>query len=338
MSCCASCSDLQKSKVFLDKDFKTAISMRDGYQVYHGSEIGLRDNRSYKLFRSAEEILSIFKKLKNIPVTIDHVDPSKPIESDRIVGRVKSSKIIDSNGDSDSQVAVENILDLDEEAMTAIKDGKKELSLGYMCETRDHDTYDLEQFNIKPHHLAIVQAGRCGDICSITDQQKRRERPMRLDAFVDGLEEIITEFRDGAEKEEKKKPAFLAKDDDDEEEEMTKDEAEEKKEKKMAKKMDSSFDRRLIDAEVKRSLKIIDKASNFLPSSYPFADKANDEIMIDSIRAVHPDMRLNRNEIEIAFKMLSDKQSKHTTFGDSYMEPVKGGVMDLAGQSILGDM
>ena len=40
--------------------------------------------------------------------------------------------------------------------------GKKELSLGYDARLIPSDKYDFEQRDIVPHHLAVVEAGRCG--------------------------------------------------------------------------------------------------------------------------------------------------------------------------------
>jgi hypothetical protein len=36
----------------------------------------------------------------------------------------------------------------------------------------EHDLYDFEQVNIKPHHLAIVENGRCGNVCKFKDERK----------------------------------------------------------------------------------------------------------------------------------------------------------------------
>ena len=327
---CSCHSAFKTTRVFVDKDFKTAISMRDGFQVYHGSEIGLQD-RSYKIFRSSDAIIKVFKDLKNLPVTIDHVDPEKPIDESRIVGKIKSSKIVDSKGDDDSQIAVENILDLTDDALQAIEDGRKELSLGYLCKTRDHKNYDLEQYDIKPHHLAIVKSGRCGDICSVLDSQVKGEE-MRLDSFIDGLDNIVRRFKDS---EEEEKAEVV---EDEEEEEVVEDEEEEEKPKKEAAKTDAAFTKKMVDAEVKKTLSIIDKASSFLPSSYVFSESSNNKIMLDAIRTVHPDIKLSRHELETAFKMLDSSSSKHKSFGDSYMNKKdNSGVMSLFGQSITGE-
>ena len=326
MSCC---TDLHTARVFLDKDFKTCISMRDGFQVYHGSEIGMKD-QEYKIYRAPAEILKVFKNLKNIPVTIDHVDPMKPINDEKIVGHVKTAKIVDAEDDDlASVVAVENVLDLSDEALDAIKNGKKELSLGYLCKTRKHDKYDLEQYDIKPHHLAIVSQGRCGDICSIIDF-KPREKKMKLDEFVDSLQSLLTAYTDAKDDEKEMKDDEEEMEDEEEEKSESKpfeakeDEEKEDEEKSEAKK-DAAFIQKMVDAEVKRTVRIVEKATQFLPKSYAFTDATNETIMMDAIRTVHPDISLERNEIETAFKMLASTDSKHKNFGEKYFDQASQG-------------
>ena len=67
-------------------------------------------------------------------MTVDHVDPMKPINDDKIVGHIKSAKIVDAE-DDDLASVIAVACDLSDEALDAIKDGKKELSLGYLCKT-----------------------------------------------------------------------------------------------------------------------------------------------------------------------------------------------------------
>ena len=55
--------------------------------------------------------------------------------------------------------------------MVKLDGGKNQLSLGYFAETKDHDLYDFEQVNIVPHHLAIVEKGRCGTVCKFNDER-----------------------------------------------------------------------------------------------------------------------------------------------------------------------
>ena len=58
--------------------------------------------------------------------------------------------------------------------------------------------------------------------------------------------------------------------------------------------------------------------------------------MIDAIRTVHPDISLERNEIETAFKMLASTDSKHSNFGENYFNQASQGgkLLQLADKQI----
>ena len=74
----------------------------------------------------------------------------------------------------------------DSETIKAIKDGKKEISNGYTSNmdfaagvTPDGENFDVMQTNIKGNHIAIVEKGRCGPSCRVTDsKQTPRKKPM----------------------------------------------------------------------------------------------------------------------------------------------------------------
>ena len=176
---CKSCDcaerALNQSAIFLDKDLKSCISLRDGYQEYYGFEIGLDSkdsDKEFKIYRSSKTIRDCYKDLIGLPVTIDHVNPLKPVPKNKIVGKIKASTLVKLDEKATkTKVAVKNVLDLSDKALKAVKDGKKQLSLGYVCDTGEHKKFDLEQLNIEPHHLAIVDAGRCGDSCSFLDKK-----------------------------------------------------------------------------------------------------------------------------------------------------------------------
>ncbi len=48
---------------------------------------------------------------------------------------------------------------------------KKQLSLGYSADIVPHSEYDFEQIDINPHHLAVVENGRCGPLCCFLDRK-----------------------------------------------------------------------------------------------------------------------------------------------------------------------
>lgn len=162
-------------KITFDEKNKTVISVRDGFQEYAGIELGLQPyDKTFKVYRSPETIRNIIKDLKGIPITDGHVE-LEDIPQDKIKGYIDGSelvKYVDQN--TDSTVAIKNNVKL-EDNMVQLLDSKNQLSLGYFAETLDDDTYDFEQVNIIPHHLAIVENGRCGNLCKFRDERNEMD-------------------------------------------------------------------------------------------------------------------------------------------------------------------
>ncbi|MFY4744069.1 hypothetical protein ACOTVX_11355, partial [Aliarcobacter butzleri] len=53
---------------------------------------------------------------------------------------------------------------------------------------------DFEQLNIKPHHLGIVEVGRCGDVCEFKDG--KGVKPMDLKELLTKLKEFLANISD----------------------------------------------------------------------------------------------------------------------------------------------
>jgi hypothetical protein len=160
---------------------KTAISVRDGVLEYLGAELNLEPfDKVFRIYRSPATIANAAMKMTGIPVTNEHVDlNSLPSISD---GQVISSEMIDVVEDGIATVAIKNKLKLSETFVIIAKENR-ELSLGYYADLVPHDIYDFEQKDIIPHHLAIVPAGRCGDMCSFIDR-----KPSELDQMIKFLD------------------------------------------------------------------------------------------------------------------------------------------------------
>ncbi len=179
--CQASMKDQKKMifsdsiKVTFDENGKSLISVRDGVQEYAGIELGLEPyDKTFRIYRSPETIRAIVSKLANIPVTDGHVE-LVDIPKDKVRGYIKDSKLVKYvNKNIDSTVAIKNNVTLKENTVQLL-DSKNQLSLGYFAETKEHDLYDFEQVHIIPHHLAIVENGRCGSVCKFRDERKEMD-------------------------------------------------------------------------------------------------------------------------------------------------------------------
>ena len=160
-----------KDKATLDKE-KKLISFRDGVQEYLGVEIGQKpEDAIFLVYRSPETIKAASDLMQGIAVTDEHVDIVLEIKKEKIAGEVLSSEIIDYKKVNDyASCAVSNSVLLNELGNDIVKSGRLELSLGYDADLVESKHYDFEQKNIIPHHLAIVEAGRCGGFCSFKDE------------------------------------------------------------------------------------------------------------------------------------------------------------------------
>jgi len=177
-----------KDSVTIFKDgSKKVISVRDGFQEYLGVEIGMNPpDKTFKVYRDAKTIRSIISKLDKIPVTNGHVE-LEDIPEDKIVGYIDGAKLVKYiNNDYDSTVAIKNEIQA-KDNLVELTNGNNELSLGYFADTVEHNVYDLEQVDIVPHHLAVVEAGRCGTICKFTDERKDMKNKKQ---FVDAENQI----------------------------------------------------------------------------------------------------------------------------------------------------
>ncbi len=341
-----------KDKILFDGETKTAISVRDGSLEYMGQEIGLEPfDKIFRVYRSPATISNIAFKMSDLAVTDDHVDIDS--EPTNIIGSIKDAEMVDlfdnSNG---ATLGIKNkILVKDENFLSQLSDGNRELSLGYLADLvkTERDGYDLEQRNIQPHHLAVVDAGRCGDACAFLDKQKRgkemvntnkntrffdEEGAMSIKEMVEliqRLPEILSEL-DGdqlaqvmpvlkqvatpIDKDEKEADQEAGEAEGDleraEEKEMGDEEdPEEADEKKEMMTKDSAEFKDAMQKAIADHASTIEHARAFLPTGYNFSDssKTTKQIKIDTLKTEYPDKDFLDSEIDVAFKMLRKEQS-----------------------------
>ncbi|MGE4267166.1 MAG: DUF2213 domain-containing protein [Deferribacterales bacterium] len=167
------------------------VSVRDGKQMYHSSELGIADNRMMSIYRSPYEIACLYDMLDGLPITNNHIEIDGEVPEELKAGKINTTELIDIDDKAnDATIALQHSVIIDNaDLMQAIKDGKKELSLGYTAKViKGHDAYDFEYVNIIPHHLAVVDAGRCGAVCSFLDNKTDMES-----ANMAGDKETVTD-------------------------------------------------------------------------------------------------------------------------------------------------
>lgn len=157
-----------------------AKAVRTGIQLYLGAEVGRPEMPVVRVYRSEDEVRSAdsLRSFSHAPVTVDH--PANPVTADNwrdlAVGEVSTSATWDGN-----RISLPLILK-DADAISAVVNGKRELSAGYSCDliftpgtTPDGQTYDAQQKNIRANHVAIVDRGRAGKECRIGDEAIQHE-------------------------------------------------------------------------------------------------------------------------------------------------------------------
>ena len=149
---------------------KTAISVRDGVLEYMGSEIGMEpEDKVFTVYRSPATIGNVCMTMTGIPLTDEHVslDGVPPDTGSSVI----ESRMIDiKDGMDGAKIGVQNKL-MVSDAMIETLNRKRQLSLGYSADLVPHSRYDFEQLNIEPHHLAVVENGRCGPLCCFLDKR-----------------------------------------------------------------------------------------------------------------------------------------------------------------------
>jgi len=339
-----------KHIITLDAQHKTVVSIRDGFQEYMGIELGLQPfDKTFKIYREQEDIRQLADKLVNLPITDEHIEPDGLVDKSMIRGFIDTSEAVEHRDvDTDTHVIVKNGIKLNDNMIQLVNNGKKELSLGYKAKLVPHDLYDFKQVEIVPHHLAIVQNGRCGDICKFTDGANMKDSFLDADGTVslERVMELATQLPEVISKMDIKALGKLvpilekvmesagmnAPEPIVEEEEVIvepelTDMEMEAKEKEVATKAVEEFKDStcFIDAQIKfadERVVCIEKAKSFLDDAYIFDRKTNAEIMGDSLKAEKPKETFVDSEVAVAFKMLDSKKTvdDYKDFGDKATE------------------
>lgn len=170
-----------------DAATRTVISARDGFQEYYGQELGIEPfDKMFKVYRSAATLKAVAPLLVDLPVTDDHVPMDEA--ATRVISKITTSKIIDAQYQNDATVCLKNTVDNTDKLEKLLQSNVNELSLAYSAKIRQHDKYDLEQYDLEPHHLAVVEKGRCGDLCRFVD---KKGKPMDVKTFLTDAEGAI---------------------------------------------------------------------------------------------------------------------------------------------------
>lgn len=325
--------------VAFDVEQKTAVSVRDGVLEYLGHELGLEPpDKTFRIYRSPAQIARAAEKMAGLPLTDGHVEVGPKVK--RSIGSVVSAEVIDFTDGEGAALAIQNRLEVKAESLPLL-DKKRELSLGYEARLEPAIEYDFKQVDIVPHHLALVETGRCGSGCRFLDKSVKKESSeMDMAKMIEAVgkftdeqkKEFLAKITDAptaaqvvellgkfkAEEIEEVKEQIQKLIDPAEDKDEDKDEDDKERVKDSKKVKDSAaLEARFADAvakataeQVASTLAIIDRARQFLPADYKFADKTGAQVMRDAIATQHPDARFDDAELGVAFKLLRQPEAR----------------------------
>ncbi|WMT90145.1 DUF2213 domain-containing protein [Pelagibacterium sp. H642] len=174
---------------------RTGIQLYAGYEVDPNNEHGLRDKATVRVYRPEEEVFhkDALHSYAHRPVTLDH--PNEAVTADNW----KQYAIGQTGGDvaRDGEFVRVPLVLMDKDAISAVENGKRELSMGYATQLRfedgvtpDGEPYDVVQTALRMNHLAVVTAARGGSHLKIGDKDTKGTRSMTdklRTVLVDGL-------------------------------------------------------------------------------------------------------------------------------------------------------
>ncbi|MEA3330615.1 MAG: DUF2213 domain-containing protein [Campylobacterota bacterium] len=154
------------------------VVSRSGCQTYLGMEISndLEPMKTYNVYRPKDEVLHKDSLATFINSTVTDEHPQTFVTTDNVKELQKGSSAgyETLNKDGIDYVKAKLVV-TDKDLIDKIQSGKVGISAGYSHQlikekgTFDGQEYDFKQTNIRINHIAIVQRGRCGNECKITD-------------------------------------------------------------------------------------------------------------------------------------------------------------------------
>lgn len=153
---------------------RTGIYDYAGAEVDPNNEHGLRDKAIVKVYRPGDQVFdrASLASFVGKPITDNH--PSTPVTRDNwrdhargtIMGAVR-----------DGEYVAFDLMLTDGATIDAVEGGKRELSNGYATDLKfepgtapDGTAYDAVQTSITGNHIALVDKGRAGSECRISDR------------------------------------------------------------------------------------------------------------------------------------------------------------------------
>lgn len=152
---------------------RTGIYDYTGFEVDPENRHGLRDKAVVKVYRPGDQVFdqSSLASFVGKPITDNH--PSAPVTADNWRDHARGTVM---GAIRDGEYVAFDLMLTDKRAIAAVEAGKRELSNGYATDLKiepgtapDGTAYDAVQTSIVGNHIALVDRGRAGPDCRISD-------------------------------------------------------------------------------------------------------------------------------------------------------------------------
>lgn len=173
---------------------------RTGEMIYGPDEVPVRPN-SDGIVRITRDEAEVFRpeflaSLNGKPVVDDH--PNEDVCPDNWRQYAVGHGMNPRRGTGmQADLLVMDIMITDKAAIEAVRQGKRQISLGYEADYEETGPGEGRQLNLIGNHIALVDAGRCGPRCAIGDKRtttgdctmttKTRDKKSWLDRIRDAL-------------------------------------------------------------------------------------------------------------------------------------------------------
>jgi hypothetical protein len=156
---------------------------RCGWQIYGPKEIPLHlypdfappPDGVFRVKRDEDEVFAeeTIASANGKPVVDEH--PPDIVTPDTHAGVPGVMFDVRRGAGAEEDLMIADLIIYNKDLIAAIQDGKRELSCGYDVDYEELAPGKLAQKNIRINHVALVDSGRCGPRCSISDHSQTAE-------------------------------------------------------------------------------------------------------------------------------------------------------------------
>lgn len=154
---------------------------RTGEQLYAAAELGLPDSGVVRVMRTEDEVFApqAIASFEGKPFCDGH--PPQDVDAANAPSCVKGAVTRVRRGEGEaSDCLVADIIVYDAATVKKILAGRREISCGYRCRYEPDGRGGYCQKEIAGNHVALVEKGRAGARVAIRDEEKSRERMVRM--------------------------------------------------------------------------------------------------------------------------------------------------------------